>query len=533
MFLSIRAETDGTARSPWDSFWFQEMPYKANGFVTPELAMQLSAVYACVRILAESVAQLPFILQREGTDGSKTRIKDHWLYRLFAKRPNDFQNPFEFREMMEGHCALRGNAYAFMRGNAKGEVTDLLPLNPSRVGIEMLSDTNYRYVVSNRDGSKTIVNRGAMFHLRGLSGDGILGINPIEAQRRSIASGLAAQDYGTRCFQNDARPGGWIEYPGQFKDDEQRRRFRERWQEMQSGANRGKAAVLEFGMKWHDVGLTNEDAQFIETRKFSVSEIARIFRIPPHMIGDLEKATFSNIEQQSLEFVIHTLTPWLVRWEQAIESTFLDSEDDDLDVVFPTLSLLRGDVQARANYYHNGILDGWLTRNEARVAEDRNPLPGLDEPLRPLNMVEEGDAEIAEGEGTEEPAAPLPPPPVPKKLPPARGEQSLDSRLVAIAFSSAQRVARKEMAMLEQTFAKTTLDTISDALTDAYLKHAHFIAAALSVPRKLAEDYCVKQCHLMQTTGGITEEFLLITEARLERLALGLPLLEAPCDTPS
>jgi HK97 family phage portal protein len=524
MFLSIRAEagSDGD-RSPWSSFWFEPVPYRHNGPVTPDTAMQLTAVYSCVRVLAESVACLPFVLQRESDDGAKTKVKDHWLYRLLAKRPNNWQNPFEFREMMQGHAALRGNAYSVIVGNPSGEVTDLLPVNPNRVRVEMLSDINYRYQIKNRDGTETPVNREGMFHLRGLSGDGIVGYNPIEAARRSISAGLAAQDYGMRFFQNDARPGGWIEYPGQFKDDEQRRKFRESWQAQQAGANRSKTGILEYGMKFHEVGITNEDSQFIETRKFSIAEIARLFRIPPHMIGDLEKATFSNIEQQSLEFVIHTLTPWLVRWEQAIESTFLDPEEE-LGVEFPTLSLLRGDAAARATYYHNGILDGWLTRNEARLAENRNPLAGLDEPLRPLNMVEENDAQQTTDDT--EPAVP-PTLPRPSRVSPP------DSRLVALALSSAKRVARKEMVMTQMAFA--TKHNVADALTTAYAKHAEFVAAALSVPRKAAEYYCIKQCDLMQTVGQtmLTEEFLLITEARLERLALGLPLLEESCDTHS
>jgi HK97 family phage portal protein len=293
--------------------------------------------------------------------------------------------------MLQGHCTLRGNAFAQIVSNARGEVTDLLPLHPDRMSIELLSDTQWRYRYTRRDGSETVLARSEVFHLRGLSPDGIVGYNPITAAREAVAGGLAAQDYGMRFFMNDAAPGGWIEMPNAFPSDEKRREFREAWQRQQTGRNRHKTAILEFGMKYHELGLKNEDIQFIETRKFSVSEIARLFRIPPHMIGDLEKATFSNIEQQSLEFVIHTLRPWLVRWEEAIRYHFL-AEDDGLNVEFPVTALLRGDAQARAMYYHNGILDGWLTRNEARRMESLNPIDGLDEPLRPLNMVEESDA---------------------------------------------------------------------------------------------------------------------------------------------
>lgn len=189
MLLSIRAEgSDGADRSPWGSFWFEPAPFRDGGPVTPDRAMQLTAVNACVRILAESVASLPFVLQREEDDGGKTKVRDHWLYRLFAKRPNSYQNPYEFREMLQGHVAMRGNAYARIYGNASGEATDLIPTHPDRVKVEMLSETNWRYRVKNRDGTETLVNRGAMFHLRGLSGDGVVGYNPIEAARKALGA---------------------------------------------------------------------------------------------------------------------------------------------------------------------------------------------------------------------------------------------------------------------------------------------------------------------------------------------------------
>jgi hypothetical protein len=207
---------------------------------------------------------------------------------------------------------------------------------------------------------------------------------------------LAAQDYGARFFTNDAKPtGGWIEFPGTFKDPESKRVFRESDQAAQSGSNRGKVLVLENGMKFHEVGVTNKDAQFLELRKFQITDIARLFRVPPHMIADLDRATFSNIEQQSLEFVMHTMTPWAERWEASIESDLLP-DGDALEIEFDFANLMRGDAASRSAYYQSGIQNGWLTRNEARISENLNPIAGLDQPLRPLNMVEEDDAEDAE-----------------------------------------------------------------------------------------------------------------------------------------
>lgn len=540
MFLRIRADADDSGdRSPWGDYWFMPVPFKGTPFtLTSDAAMRLTAVYACVRVLAESVSMLPFTLYTESADGSKKPNKKHWLYRLLAVRPNDFQNPLEFREMMQAHVALRGNAFARIVSDGSGEVTNLIPFHPDRVTIEPLSDTNWRYRVRNRDQTETILNRGSMFHLRGLSGDGIVGYNPIQAAREAVTTGLAAQDYGMRYFQNDATPGGWIEYPGQFKDDDQKKRFREQFQATQTGRHRHKTAVLELGMKYHQISVTNQDAQYLETRKFSVSEIARLFRIPPHLIGDLDKATFSNIEQQSLEFVNFTLMPWLVRWEEAIRYSFLEP-DDDLNVEFLVTALLRGDAAARAAYYHNGILDGWMVRNEARKAEGMNPLDGLDEPLRPLNMVEENEADEDKGAAMPGERMPVPPPkhgepvaPPPAEPPtkpgkpatnPAKtataGDAGADMRFFQIAAAVAERIARKETAMVQ---AALRGPTPAEAITDAYEKHVAFVEQALSVPHEQAVEYCVQRVDFVQTQGPSLEADLFTDSARMKLTRLAL-----------
>lgn len=540
MFLRIRADADDSGdRSPWGDYWFMPVPFKGTPFtLTSDTAMRLTAVYACVRVLAESVSMLPFVLYNESADGSKTPNKKHWLYRLLAVRPNDFQDPMQFREMMQGHVALRGNAFAHIVSNGSGIVTDLIPLHPDRITIEPLSDTNWRYRVRNRDQTETILNRGSMFHLRGLSGDGIVGYNPIQAAREAVTTGLAAQDYGMRYFQNDATPGGWIEYPGQFKDDAQKKRFREEFQASQAGRNRHKTAIFELGMKYHQISVTNQDAQYLETRKFSVSEIARLFRIPPHLIGDLDKATFSNIVQQSEEFVRFTLMPWLVRWEQALAYAFLDDEDG-LIAKFNVDELLRGDAAARAMVYHNGILDGWMVRNEARKAEGLNPIDGLDEPLRPLNMVEENEADEDKGAAMPGDAMPVPPPkpgepgtPPPAEQPtkpgkpatnPAKtataGDAGADMRFFQIVMAAAERVARKETAMVQ---AALRAPTPAEAITDAYEKHVSFVEQALSVSHEQAIEYCMQRVDFLQAQGPSLEADLFTDSARMKLTRLGL-----------
>lgn len=428
MFLSsIRAED----RSPWGDFWFQPVSSRtASGArVNADSALRLAAVYACVRVLAETMAVLPVRVYRLRDDGGKEQLRDHWLYRLIARAPNRWQTPFEWREMLMGHMALRGNAYCRIVDRPDGSIGELVPMHPDAVRVEVLDSGEYRYRVKRRDGGEEVLPRGLVWHLRGLSSDGVIGLSPLELARESIGVGLAAQDYGARFFQNDARPGGYIEMPGAFKDRAARDTFRESWQQAQAGANRHRVAVLEGGMKFHEVGISNDDAQFLETRQFQVTEIARIFRVPPHMIADLSRATFSNIEHQALEFVTHTMTPWAERWESSIETSLLI--EDDVEIEFDFAGLLRGDQKARAEFYQSGINAGWMTRNEARLAENLNPLDGLDEPLAPLNMATASEVDDAE-DAAEENVAPEPP-----EAPDA------NARLQAVLRSQAHRMARR------------------------------------------------------------------------------------------
>jgi HK97 family phage portal protein len=407
MFLN-RIKADSGDRSAYGNFWFSPVPTRtASGArVSTESALQLPVVLACVRVLSESFSVLPLRLYRKTPKG-RERITDHWLYDLISRRPNAYQTPFEWREMMQGHLALRGNCYNQIVTDRSGNITDLMPLHPDRIKIEYnasaANDFEYRYRYTDRNNTERVLLREEVWQIRGLSSDGIVGLSPIALARESVGLGLAAQEYGARFFQNDAKPGGgWIEFPGNFKDTAARTTFRESFQEAQTGLHRGKVAVLEYGMKFHELGLTNKDSQFLEARQFQVSDIARMFRVPPHLVGDLSKATFSNIEQQSLDFVIHTMTPWAERWESSIETTLLLGDEQDIEVEFDFTAMLRGDQVARGTYYHNGIMDGWMTRNEARASESLEALDGLDEPLRPLNMVEESaaqdllDAQIAD-----------------------------------------------------------------------------------------------------------------------------------------
>lgn len=358
--------------------------------VTELSALQSTAVYACVRLLAETVASLPLITYRRLENGGKERALDHPLYDVLHYRPNRLMSSFEWRETMMGHLLLWGNAYSRIVDDASGRVVELYPMRPDRVQISQ-TEAGLMYTYSPTGGEVMTLPEEKVFHLRGLSTEGILGISPIAQARQAIGLALATEEFGSRFFGNGARPGGVLEHPGTLTD-EAMNRLRMSWEQSHTGAaNAHKVAILEEGMKYAQIGIPPEDAQFLETRKFQLAEIARIFRVPAHMIGDLDRATFSNIEHQSLEFVIHSVRPWLVRWEQAImRSLLMEHERNEVFAEFLVDGLLRGDTMSRYQAYATAVTNGWMSRNEVRQLENLNPVDGLDEYLVPMNMMEAG-----------------------------------------------------------------------------------------------------------------------------------------------
>jgi len=376
--------------------------------VNPQTAMQASAVYACVQVLAQSIAMLPCHLYQKNKDGSKALADNHPLYPLLHDQPNDWQTSTEFFEMLIASLCLRGNGYAYVNRTATGRIVELLPLHPDMVRVNMGEGFKLQYQVTLPDGSFQNLAAGELFHTRGLTLNGWLGISPIAYARESIGLSLATEKFGSQLFRNGAKMGGVLEHPNKV-GQEAYSRLKDSFDNAYNGENAHKTAILEEGMKFTKISMTADDSQFLETRKYQRSEIASIFRVPPHLIGDLERATFSNIEQMSLEFVTFSLMPWLVRFEKAIKRDLLSpKERKEYQVKFNVTSLLRGDATARSMYYHNGILDGWMTRNEARHAESEighllNPIEGLDIPLIPLNMSDgtddpSEDDDLAEGE---------------------------------------------------------------------------------------------------------------------------------------
>lgn len=372
--------------------------------VNERTAMQTTAVYACVRILAEAIAGLPLHIYRYRLDGGKERISQHPLYYLLHNEPNPEMTSFVFRETLMSHLLLWGNAYAQVIRDGLGRVLGLYPLLPNKMDVHRSASgelvyTYYRDVDESGlkpKGGYITLRRDEVLHIPGLGFDGLVGYSPIAMAKNAIGMAMATEEYGASFFANGANPGGVLEHPGVVKDP---KRVRESWNTVYQGsANAHRIAVLEEGMKFHQIGIPPEEAQFLQTRKFQINEIARIFRVPPHMVGDLEKSSFSNIEQQSLEFVKYTLDPWVVRWEQALQqSLLLPSEKPRYFVKFNVDGLLRGDYQSRMSGYATARQNGWMSANDIRELEDMNRIPaeeGGDLYLVNGNMTKLADAGV-------------------------------------------------------------------------------------------------------------------------------------------
>lgn len=353
------------------------IPTASGASITTEGSLRIVAVYACVRVIAETLASLPLFVYRRLPDGGKEVATGHPLSRVLHDDPNPLMTAFEFREAMLSHLLLWGNAYAEIRQDAGRRAGQLWPLRPDKMKVEK-DGGRLRYVYELNGSDKTFEDRTVM-HWRGLSPDGVKGYSPISLAREALGRARATEDFSARFFLNGARPGGILQHPSKLSP-EAHSRLRQAWEEIHAGpSNAHKVAILEEGMTYEKVGIPPNEAQWIEAMGHSVVEVARLFRVPPHMIQDLGRATWGNIEHQAIDFVVHTIRPWAVRVEQAMMRDLLDPRERATHFIEHKLDgLLRGDTATRYAGYHTALEDGWLNRNEVRSLENRNPIEGGD-----------------------------------------------------------------------------------------------------------------------------------------------------------
>ena len=378
IFKSRDAPSNRTSGSAYSFFMGSSSSGKR---VNERSAMQMTAVYSCVRILSEAIASLPLNVYRYNEDGGKEKALSHPLYKLLHDEPNPEMTSFVFRETLMTHLLLWGNAYAQIIRNGKGEVIALYPLMPDRMSVERDNKGTlyYKYTkitedAPTMDGTTVYLDASDILHVPGLGFDGLVGYSPIAMAKNAIGLAIAAEEYGSKFYANGAAPSGVLEHPGTIKDPS---KVRDSWNAAFGGSsNSHKVAVLEEGLKYTPISISPNEAQFLETRKFQINEIARIFRVPPHMVGDLEKSSFSNIEQQSLEFVKYTLDPWVIRWEQSLFRALLSEEEKS--TYFFKLNvegLLRGDYASRMNGYATARQNGWMSATDIRQLEDLDRIP--------------------------------------------------------------------------------------------------------------------------------------------------------------
>lgn len=371
----MRSRDKPQNRTPGSSYNFLFGNSTAGKTVDARSSMQLTAVYACVRVLSEAVASLPLYLYEYSDGSGSIKATKHPLYRVLHDEPNAEMTSFAFRETLMTHILLWGNAYAQIIRNGKGEVVGLYPLMPNRMQVDRDPKTKklvYTYTIDNaeplKEQGQIKLDPEEVLHIPGLGFDGLVGYSPIAMAKNALGIALACEEYGAKFFANGASPSGVLEHPGILKDPE---RVRNSWNAAYGGsANSHKVAVLEEGMKYTPISINPSEAQFLETRKFQIDEIARMFRVPPHLIGDLEHATFSNIEHQGLEFVKYSLDPWLVRFEQNMVRKLLNPEEKTRYYIeFNAEGLLRGDLASRYQAYATARQNGWMSTNDIRAKE--------------------------------------------------------------------------------------------------------------------------------------------------------------------
>ena len=397
-------DIQNNVRDSGTTFFFGKSVSGEN--VDEKSAMQIATVYACVRLLADSVAQLPLHLYKWESDDRSVKAREHPLYKILYRQANPEMTSFSFMEMLMVQLLLWGNAYAQIVRDGKNSVLGLYPLLPENVEIDRDEHGKLYYIyhaytndVPGETNKDIYFRREEILHIPGLGFNGLVGFSPIAMMKNPLGSTISVEKYGSSFFRNNGQPIGVLQHPTSLKDPE---RLRQDWKRIYGGSdNAHNVAILEEGITYKPISLPPEDSQFLSTREFDVETICSIFRVPPHMVQFLKRSTFNNIEHQSIDFVVHTLDPWLIRIEEAIVKDVL--LEDEQDIYYPKFNvdgLLRGAVEDRMRAYSIAIASGIITSNEARQKENLPPFPpeeGADHPIVNGSYVRLSDVGAAYG----------------------------------------------------------------------------------------------------------------------------------------
>ena len=446
---------------------FGAAPTSANIVVNERNATQITAFWSAVNTIADTLGELPLRLIQNNADGSQEVVRGHPSLQRLKFSPNPMMSAIVFKSTVQAHVLTWGNGYVWIKRNAMQEVNELWPLLPSDTRPIVQDDGSLVFSTSMKVNGRKQIPSDDIIHIPALSRNGVVGMSIIGEQREMLGHALSTQRFGSRFFANGAHAGGLVSFPGKLTDPN---KVRDQIEKKTSNENAHRLLVLDGDAKYQQFAVPPDDAQFLQTREFSVDEVGRMFRLPLHFLNKMGQATFNNLEMMGTHFVQFTMMPWIIRWEQELTRKLLSKEDIASGLVFKfnVAALIRGDIKTRSEVHAKGIQNGWVTRNEVRALEDMNPLDGLDDPLVPLNLKVVGDDDDDDDNATETLA-----------------------RMFVLAKAAAERCANKEAIQLRKIFAKATDDAkLAEALETFYNSHRGMVKANLAFTDQQAEQYC-------------------------------------------
>jgi HK97 family phage portal protein len=458
--------------SPWDDYWYGPITGKAaSGIeVTETSALGSTSVWAAVSNIAGTIGSIPIQVLRRLTGGGQEPA-DHPLNEILDNTPNRWMGRPSFFEALQGHLLCRGNAFAQVLRSNGGRILGIIPLHPGRMDVRLDEDDELIYVYQRPGGGRPRFRSDELLHVRGLSSNGVVGFSPVTLMREAVGLALATERHGARLFANYARPGGVLKHPGKL-EPAARKNLKESWQEAHSGDSAHKVALLEEGLEWEAVGFSAEDSQFLQTRELQVVEVARMFNISPNRLHDHRRSTFNNIEHLDIEFVVHTIRPWIIRWQKALERTLLTSaERRELSIRFNLRALLQGDNATRSAFYRELFGIGVFSINEIRELEDLNPVEGGEQRFVPVNMVPLDQAAdlFSADEGDLEPGAVDEEDEEPRALPSGSvGVVVADPRRLDLELTAA-RSRRQERTVTDRVRARKAQEKVFRAIAERLL----------------------------------------------------------------
>jgi len=357
--------------------------------ITAESSLRVATGYRCVSLITSAIKTLPMDLRRRLDDRTRVDADDHPLWGILRKKPNRWQTPGQFKGFLQTSVLLRGNGYALIV-RSRGRITELVPLMPDRVETEQNEDLSLRYTYTRKDGRRVEIPQKDMFHLCGMSNDGVVGQSVISYAREALGLSIQTEKHAAKLFKNGTVIGDVLIHPGSFKNDAAVARIKASLDNYRGadGEDAHKTLILEEGMKYEKLGMTSNDAQLLQTMEHTQFEICMFFGVPPHMVGLTSKTTSwgSGIEQQSIGFVAYTLQDWMNLWQETIERDLLTDDDPKLYVKINPAGLIRGDIKTRYNAYSIGKQWGWLSTNDIREKEDMDPVEDGDQYIMPMNF---------------------------------------------------------------------------------------------------------------------------------------------------